>query len=900
MQMNIGPDRQVRANAVERARSFSPFLRAAAESRPEIVSAFVERGSEQAISLALQVADEAVDIRLRRQRLGLALAVALGDLSAELSLEQVTAALSDFADTAIDQAITAALLERAPDAPPAGFAAIALGKLGSSELNYSSDVDLLFLFDPETLPRHPRHPRQEAGEVAVRIGRRVIELLQARTAHGYAARVDLRLRPSPEATPIALPVNAAISYYESSALAWERAAFIRARAAAGDKLLGQMFLDAILPFVWRRSLDFGAIEEIRQVSVRIRDHYEQVQAFGPGYDLKRGRGGIREAEFFTQVQQLIHGGREPALRVPATLDALTALTDSGHMDADTAAAIGDAYRLLRTVEHRAQMIADQQTHRLPLDRDALDQIARLDGSPDGEALLDRLKPHVGAVGRLFDGLVSETGDRLSMDPQILQDELTAMGFAQVEQPAARIAEWRAGKARALRSAAAQSAFEAMLPTLMRAIASGPDPDHALNRFADIVERLSSGVNLFRLLEARPGLARDLALILSHAPILADQLARRPDLLDGLIDQSSYELPASAESVAERLRDAMAGQPYDQALDKARRLVNERRFALGVQLIAGRGDALEVAKGYSDVAEGTIVALADIAEAEFADSHGRIEGGELLLLALGRLAGQSLTHVSDLDIVYIFDAPPGAVSNGRRSLSATDYYNRLANRITAALSVPTAAGPLYDIDTRLRPQGVKGMLAVSLDGFVDYQRSEAWTWEHMALCRARPVRGTQEGKARLRRAIDAILTTPHDPAKVRADSAQMRLEMARHKPATGPLDIKLGPGGLVDLEFAIHTLQLISGAGLDPRLERAIAGLAGAGLMDAQMEADLCLLARLLVVLRLVAPSGGDPPPQSRELIARQCGYDSWDSLLEAHGEARQRIAELWLKVRDGK
>ena len=895
MQLNSTlSQRGARQEAVQRAAEHSLFLNAAMQARPEILECFLEQGSEAALAAARNGEDLPVDVELRRQRQALALAVALGDLSGELSLEEVTAALSDFADTAIDRAIAAAVSERAPGEEPRGFAAIALGKLGSRELNYSSDVDLLFLFNPDTLPRHARH---DPAEVAVRVGRRVVELLQSRTAHGYAARVDLRLRPSPEATPIALSLNAAISYYESSALAWERAAFIRARAAAGDTKLGNDFLDAISPFVWRRSLDFGAIEEIRQVSIRIRDHYEQVQTFGPGYDLKRGRGGIREAEFFTQVQQLIHGGREPALRLPATLEAVEALRGAGHMDEATAKAISSGYRCLRTIEHRVQMVADQQTHRLPAAPEALDEVARLHGLSDGNALLALVEPYVGAIGERFDGLVSETGDRLPNDPQLLSCELERIGFGSAEQPLARIAEWRAGKARSLRSAAAQSAFEAMLPTLMRAIARGPDPEHALNRFADIVERLSSGVNLFRLLEARPGLARDLALILSHAPVLADQLSRRPDLLDGLIDQSSFELPPSAESVAERLKDAMAGEPYDRALDKARRIVNERRFALGVQLVAGLGDALDVAQGYSDVAEGTVVALADAAEAEFREAHGSIDGGELLMLGLGRLAGQSLTHVSDLDIIYIFDAPAGARSDGRRALSATDYYNRLANRITAALSVSTAAGPLYDIDTRLRPQGVKGMLAVSLEGFTDYQRNEAWTWEHMALCRSRPVRGSAAGRSRLAQAVEAILKAPHDARKVRADAARMRGEMAQHKPPSGPLDIKLGPGGLVDLEFSIHTLQLAHGVGFDPRLEHAIEALSAAGLMDRRYGADLCLLARMLVVMRLVAPSGAEPPIQSRELIARQCGFDRWDALLDAHGAARHRIAELWFKVR---
>ncbi|MEO5774198.1 MAG: bifunctional [glutamine synthetase] adenylyltransferase/[glutamine synthetase]-adenylyl-L-tyrosine phosphorylase [Sphingomicrobium sp.] len=885
-----------RADAIDRARLHSPFLREAMNARADLLETFDGQGARAAIAAALESTDPDVAVELRRRRQGLALAVALGDLAGELDLEQVTRALSDFADYAIDRAVKAAILERVPDAEPEGLAVIALGKLGSHELNYSSDVDLLLLFDPDRLPRRGR---DDAGEAAVRVGRRVVELLQARTAHGYAARVDLRLRPSPEATPIALSLNAAISYYESSALAWERAAFIRSRACAGDIALGERFLDAISPFVWRRSLDFGAIDEIRQISLRIRDHYEQVQAFGPGFDLKRGRGGIREAEFFTQVQQLIHGGREPQLRTPATLDAVAALQAADHMDAQTASEIAQGYRLFRTVEHRVQMIADQQTHRLPRDAEAMDEVARLHGLDDGAALLGLLEPHVTAVGARFDRLVTETGDRLSSDPDVLKRELAELGFADVEQPAARIAEWRWGRARALRSAAAQSAFEAMLPGLMRAIASGPHPEQALNRFADVIGRMSSGVNLFRLLEARPALARELVAILSHAPLLADQLAARPDLLDGLIDQSSFELPRSAESVAERLRAAMAGEPYDRALDKARRVVNERRFALGVQLIAAAGDALEVAAGYSDVAEGTLVALADAAEAEFREAHGAIPGGELLMLGLGRLAGRSLTPVSDLDIIYIFDAPQGAMSDGRRSLSATDYYNRLANRVTSALSVPTAAGRLYDIDTRLRPQGAKGMLAVSLQGFVDYQRSEAWTWEHMALCRSRAVRGSAEGRARLEEKLHAILRAPHDAQKVRADAVRMREEVRRHKPPFGPLDIKLGRGGLVDLEFTIHTLQLIHGAGLHPHLEQAIAELSGAGLLESALQADLCLLARMLVVLRLVSPGGEEPPLESHELIAFMCGHDNWDALLAAHLEARQRVDAAWRTVRDG-
>jgi glutamate-ammonia-ligase adenylyltransferase len=439
----------------------------------------------------------------------------------------------------------------------------------------------------------------------------------------------------------------------------------------------------------------------------------------------------------------------------------------------------------------------------------------------------------------------------------------------------------------------------MLPVLLRAIARGPDPTHALNRFSDIVERVSSGVNLYRLLLAQAPLADMLSLILAHAPVLADQLARRPVLLDGLIDASSFAAPPEPPEFAERLAKGPRGDTYDQLLDRARRLVNERRFALGVQLILKHRDPLDIMMGYANVAEGAIQALAQATIAEFEREHGRVAGGELLILGLGRLGGRALTHASDLDLIFIFDAPEGSVSGGARPLSATDYYNRLARRIVAALSVPTASGRLYEVDTRLRPQGAEGMMAVRLDAFEAYQCDEAWTWEHMALLRARPVHGSEAGRARLAATIKSVLAAPHDAAKIRADAASMRADMAKHKPPSGPLDIKLGPGGLVDLEFAVHVLQLTHGIGFDPRLEYAIAAIVEAGHLEMQADADLRLLSRILVTMRLVGPDGSVPPAESRPLVAEVCGYPDWDTLLAAHDEARQRVAALWTRITKG-
>jgi glutamate-ammonia-ligase adenylyltransferase len=885
-----------RHDALDRAKRHSPFLREALLARANIADAFLARGAEAAAEAAIASRADRVDARLRRQRHALALAVALGDLSGELPLERVTRLLSDFADRAIDEAVAAAIAERTPDRAPQGFAVIAMGKLGSHELNYSSDVDLLLLFDPATLPRRER---DDAGEAAVRIGRRMIEILQKRTEDGYVERVDLRLRPSPEVTPIALPVDAAISHYESSALPWERAAFIRARAAAGDVALGRRFLDSIEPFVWRRSLDFGVIEEVRQISGRIRDHFAQIAQLGPGYDLKRGRGGIREVEFFVQIQQMIHGGRDPSVRSPATLDAIEALLAAGHLDAGAAAELAQAYRLLRTIEHRVQMVDDAQTHLLPSQAPELDNVARLHGLADGRALLDCLRPRIERTGALFDGLAHGSTVRLSNDPTILADELAALGFGDPLEAARHVGHWRSGRARSLRSPAAQQAFEAMLPELLRAIAAGPDPGRALNRLSDIVERLSSGINFFRLLEARPPLAQLLAKVLAHAPALADQLARRPELFEGLFDSSSFAMPPEAGEFAELITAAMKGRPYDLALDRARRLVNERRFALGIQLIDQRRDPLEVTEGYARVAEGALLALGEAAADEFARVHGRFPDAELVVLGLGRFGGHSLTHASDLDLVYLHTAERGGTSDGAKPLGPNDYFNRLASRVTAALSVQTAAGPLYDVDTRLRPEGAKGMLVVSLDAFERYQRREAWTWEHMALCRARPVFGSPQAQARIAATIDGILRMPREAARVAADAAKMRTEIGEHKPARGPLDVKLGPGGLVDLEFAVHVLQLTRHVGLDSRLEIALEALAAESLVPADIVDALKLLSRMLVMMRLVAPGDVKPTPDSWQLVAEACGAASWDELLARHDAARQSIAALWNRIRQG-
>lgn len=882
-------------DAMRRIEANAPFLSIVANREPALVADMVAAIADPIATAEADTAAMPIAQALRVARRRLALIVAVGDLAGEYPLERVTGVLSDFADRALDRAIRAAIEERTPGAEPRGFVGIALGKQGSHELNYSSDIDPILLFDPQTLPTKPNEAPEEA---AVRIAKRVVELLQARDGDGYVLRVDLRLRPSPEATPIAIPVNAAISYYESQALPWERAAFIRARACAGDAALGDYFLTSIRPFVWRRALDYGAVGEIRSITRRIRDHYAQGQAFGPGYDLKRGRGGIREVEFFAQVHQLIHGGRDPALRAPATLDALAKLAGAGWIGEDAARDLGDAYRLLRTIEHRTQMIDDRQTHALPEGRESLDQVARLHGLADGDALIELVRPHIEVVGALYDALDSDGSSTLASGQESLVGQLKAAGFADPEQAARLVQGWRAARYPALRSAAAQNALEAALPQLIDAMREAADPGAALLRLDAILARLPSAINFFRLMEARPALARLLGTILSHAPTLAGLLGRRVELLDRLIDATALGEVPDAQTLADEMRRFDARGDYQALLDHVRKVVNETRFALGVQIVAGASDPLAVSHGYARLADAAIQVLADATIAEFASAHGRVPDSELVILALGRYGGEALTHASDLDLIYLFTGDYSAESDGKKPLGAVLYYNRLAQRLSGALSVQTASGPLYEIDTRLRPSGAQGPLVVSLDGFAKYQRENAWTWEHMALTRARAVYGSPEAREGVQAVIDAVLGGDRPARDVATEAAQMRDEMAAHKPPAGPFDVKLLDGGLVDLEFAVHVQQLIHRTGFDPHLDRAIALLADEGLAPSELKRAHDLMTRLLVAMRLVAPDGNAPPPATQAIVAQATGHANWDEVVAALDAARQTVRDCWAQVRE--
>ncbi len=893
--------------ALARARAHAPFLARALDRQPLLADMLAGGDTAAAFAFAQgQAAHEDTGTALRRERLALATLLAVGDLAGAFPLTRVVGELTAFADRALDRAIRTAIAERTDADSVAGMIALALGKQGAGELNYSSDIDPILLYDPAHLPRRTS---DDPGDAANRYARRVVALLSENTPEGYVLRVDLRLRPASEISPLAVSRGAALAHYQGAALAWERAAFIRARAAAGDIAAGEAFLAEIGPFVWRSHLDFGAIAEIRELTRRIRDSHDGPAGPGPGFDVKRGRGGIREIEFFAQTHQLIHGGRDPSLRVRGTRAALDALASAGRISPEDAAILGAGYDRLRAIEHRLQMVNDRQTHSLP-DAAALDQVARLDGLSDGAALVAELAELTQRTASIYEQLIGAQPLPAPVPAQAsdLAARLAQLGFDEPAALARRIESWSEGRFSCLRTPQALRAFAALQPLLITAMAASDDPMRAITRWESILERVPSAITLFQLLTAQPVLLDRLVATLTLAPVLSDELARRPELLDTLLDRDALDLPGDVPAIMARMEAKAVRRDYEALLDAIRVVTGEVRFALGVQLIEGLADPLAIARALSRLAEAALALAMEGAVREFVGKHGRVPGGELLVLGLGRLGGGALTHASDLDIVYLFTGDFAARSDGARPLGATQYFNRLASRVSAALSVPTAQGALYEVDTRLRPQGNQGPMAVSCEAFAKYQREAAWTWEHMALARARVLAGSPPARAALEAILRDVIRAPRDAQTLRAAVVEMRERMAGHKQPGGPVDAKLLRGGLVDLEFMVQFLQLrgtdadgqpladSAPDALDPDLGQAIAALIGAGLLPPEIGRAHALMSRMLMAGRLLAPEGKEPPASGAKAMARACGAADYDALLRDFAEARQSVAGVWKAI----
>ncbi len=863
--------------------AYSPFLSRCLIHDIELFEAVLRRGPKKLLEETLEGLDadvrgqreaSSVETALRRAKQKVALIVALADLAGAWSVDEVTGSLSRFADQAIGHAL-AFLLRRAagreelalPDleapAEGCGYCVLALGKLGAGELNYSSDVDLIAIFDAE---RAPYTGSRGCQDFFVRLTRDLVRLLSERTAQGYVFRTDLRLRPDPAAMPLAISINAAETYYESLGQNWERAAMIKARPIAGDPALGREVMAILRPFVWRRNLDFWAIQDIHSIKRQINAQRGGGEVAILGHNVKLGRGGIREIEFFAQTQQLIYGGRAPALRQPRTVDALAALVAAGRLEEETAKQLSAAYRYLRRVEHRLQMVADQQTHQLPSDPRQFDALAAFLGYDEPEAFRRELLAHLRRVEEHYAALFEEapalsgpgnlvfTGNE--PDPDTVAT-LESMGFSEGDQVIHLVSGWHHGRYRATRSKRSREILTEIMPTLLDSLAATAQPDQALRRFDTFLQGLPAGVQLFSMLHANPGLLRLLAGIMGSAPALAEQLSRRPGLLDAVLSPDFREPLPGAEVLEPQLELALRdARDFQDVLELSRRWANDRKFQVGVHLLDRISDADDCAAALTAIAETTMKGLFPAVRAEFEAAHGSLPGDGLAVIALGKLGGREMTVTSDLDLVFLYDAPgDSASSDGAKPLPPSVYYARLAQRFINALSAPTGEGRLYEIDMRLRPSGNAGPIATTLPGFVKYQRDQAWTWEHMALTRARTIIGVPDFAGRVQAAISELLAGERDPEKLVRDIADMRARVAREHRAGGLWDVKQRPGGLVDLEFLVQYWQLRHGHAhpevLDPVTSTALHKLAETGVLDADRAAALDDAARLLRHLQAV-------------------------------------------------
>lgn len=887
--------------ALQRAAAASGHLRRLLRA-PERPAALHRDGVSGVVDAACALARDAAALEcnramsvLREAKAMVHLACAGADLSGLWRLEEVTGALSRFAEAAACAAVALAARRvdgpGAPAAPP-GLIVLAMGKLGAAELNYSSDIDLTVFFDPARFG-------PDAKRRAQRITQAMAQILEERTAEGYVFRVDLRLRPDPASTPVAVSTVFAEDYYQSLGQNWERAAFIKARALAGDLEGGEAFLASLRAFRWRRHLDYAAIADIRSIKRQIVSAAGDAGLAEPVFDLKRDQGGIRDVELFVQTQQLILGGRRPALQEPTTIGALAALALQGVITPGEAERLELAYRALRAVEHRLQMLEDEQTHAIPASAEEQARLAALCGRNSFAELsadLAEVRRSIVAIDAtlfapgetLADPLGSLSFTGVEDDPATLAT-LRGLGFHKPERVTETVRGWHHGRIRATRSQRARELLTELTPTLLRALAETGEPDAAFAAFQAFFGVLPAGVQTLSLLANHPPLLRELAGVFATAPRLAAGLGQRPGALDSLLEHRAQTEPGADDAAAMVLRERLQGAgDFERQLDEARRFHRDESLRIALHFLAGRMDGPQAGVAHTRLADACIQGLFDATTADCAGRQ-RLPRGRIALMGLGKLGGRELAAGSDLDLLLVHDP----IEEGPESAA------RFTQALIAALSAPTAEGPLYAIDMQLRPSGSKGPIAVRLSSFRRYYLEEAWTWELLALTRLRFVAGDAQLGAETLAAGAAALARPRDAAAQVADVIAMRAKMDAERPAHGLWDLKLRPGGLVDVEFAVQALSL-GAARRFPDAVRANTGEAIARLMALgvlEPEAGDALLTawwRLTALSQLIRIAYGEPfvpeaaPQRLRQAMAARAGADDFPGLvarLEAEGPA---------------
>jgi glutamate-ammonia-ligase adenylyltransferase len=828
---------------------------------------------------------------LRGMKSEAALLIALCDIGGVWPVMGVTAALTELAVASLQAALRFVLRQEAARGrllPPntdepedgSGLVVLAMGKMGAGELNYSSDIDLIVFFDPAapTLA-----PNIEPQPFFVRVTQAFTRLLQQRIGEGYVFRVDLRLRPDPSSTQVAISTESALHYYEREGRTWERAAMIKARPCAGDTRAGEALLTELAPFVWRKHLDFAALADVHDMKRQMQTYRRQSEIAVEGHNVKVGRGGIREIEFFAQTQQLIAGGRHSELRVRPTLEALKVLASSNWITSEACDELSAAYEFLRRVEHRLQMIADEQTHTLPEAVEAVEQFARFFGYTSRSAFANDLLGHLAVVqghySKLFEGDPTDTEKVPPLDysagtgdPRLL-DHLTRLGFKKPLMVAQTVRQWMLGEYRVFRSESTRNAFVEFVPALIDGLAHAEEPDSAVTAFDRFLQALQRGGRLISLLSQNRDLVALVALVLGAAPRLADMLARQPQIMDGLIDPRFFGAMPDQRELSARLAATLAdANSYEEFLDRLRLFGQESLFLIGTRILSGTVSAQQASIAFADVAEGIVHTVHGLVTDRFAAQHGRIRGQQTAIVAMGRLGSREMTASSDLDLILLYDFDPDCPdSDGPRSLHGGQYFARLTQRLISAFTTRTNYGVLYAIDMRLRPSGRAGPVASHLISFSEYQNSEAWTWEHMALTRARVISAPEDFRAKIENVIREVLMRPRDATIIAKDVAEMRRAIALEKGEADIWDLKYAAGGLVDIDFVAQYLQLVHAADkpdiLDVSTLRVLDNATRLGVLRqsaaeilrpaAHLYHDLTQILRLCVTERFKPASSGE-------------------------------------------
>jgi glutamate-ammonia-ligase adenylyltransferase len=780
-------------------------------------------------------ADEpALKTRLRQLRRREWLRIAWRDLAGWADLNETFATLSEFADACVDGALAklhawAVAKHGEPRGEASGkpqrLVVLALGKLGGQELNFSSDIDLVFAYPEEgetqgaaALSNH---------EFFIRLGQALINALNENTADGFVFRVDMRLRPNGASGPLALSFDAMEHYYQVHGREWERYALIKARPIAGSRAAGQELLARLKPFVFRRYLDYGTLEAIRSMKLLIE---REVARKGLQHNIKLGPGGIREIEFLAQALQLIRGGREPQLAEPALLKVLPRLAAAGHLTPQTERELAAAYVFLRNTEHRLQMIEDRQTQELPVNERERLRLAFASGFADWTKFETALNRHRRRVQELFSQMFSapqaeavppaQAKEGLqavwlqAVDAEAARSILTRAGYAEPDAVLSLLEGLRAGSAYESFSAEGRARMDRLVPLLLAAAGLSPDPATTLPRLVNLLEAIGRRSTYLALLIENPMALSQLVKLASASPWVANWIAQHPILLDELLDPRSLYEPLTRSRLAEELRQRLAHIPAEDAelqLDILREFRHGHVLRVAAADLAAGLAPEQVGAHLAAIAEVVIGESLELAQRALVAKHGAPRCPEqeappgFAVIGYGKLGSLELGYGSDLDMIFLYEGCEDGMTQGARALPNEAFFARLGQRLIHILTARTPGGILYEVDMRLRPSGQSGPLVTSLAAFRDYQQNHAWTWEHQALVRARPVAGSSQLARHFTGVREEILCRPRDPAKLKAEVREMREKMAAEKirhDAT-QADVKHDPGGIVDIEFMVQ-------------------------------------------------------------------------------------------------